>query len=56
MECYNFIQQYKDHFATNGAKRPNLMPFAVIFLQESALFYWQQHKAKNAGETNVPLN
>ena len=31
------------------------MPFAATFLQERALFRWQQHKAKNAGETDVPL-
>ena len=55
MECYNFIQQCEDHFATAGAKGPNRVPFAAIFLREQALFHWQQHKAKNAGETDVPL-
>ena len=55
IECYNFIQQYKDHFVTAGAKRPNRMPFAAMFFQEQTLIHWQQHKAKNAGETNVPL-
>ena len=34
MECYNFIQQCKDHFATAKAKRPNCIPFAATFLQE----------------------
>ena len=55
MECYNFIQQCEDHFATAGAKGPNRVPFAATFLRERALFRWQQHKAKNAGETNIPL-
>ena len=55
MECYNFIQQCWDHFATTGAKEPNRMPFAATFLWEQALFYWQQQKAKNAGETDFPL-
>ena len=55
MECYNFIQQCEDHFATAGAKGPNRVPFAATFLREQALFHWQQHKAKNAGETDVPL-
>ena len=32
MECYNFIQQCEDHFATAGAKRPNRVPFAATFL------------------------
>ena len=31
------------------------MPFAATFLQERALFYWQQHKAKNTGEIDVPF-
>ena len=55
MECYNFIQQCEDYFATVGAKRPNRVPFAATFLQKQALFCWQQHKAKNAGETDVLL-
>ena len=55
MECYNFIQQCEDHFATAGAKGPNRVPFAATFLRERALFRWQQHKAKNAGETDVSL-
>ena len=49
MEYYNFIQQYKDHFAIAGAKKLNRVLFAAIFLQEQALFLWQQHRAKNAG-------
>ena len=32
MECYNFIQQYKDHFATARAKKPNRVPFTDTFL------------------------
>ena len=32
MECYNFIQQCEDHFATAGAKRSNHVPFAATFL------------------------
>ena len=55
MECYNFIQQCKDYFATAGTKGPNQVLFAATFLREQALFRWQQHKAKNAGKTNVPL-
>ena len=55
MECYNFIQQCEDYFATAEAKKPNRMLFTATFLWEWALFRWQQHKAKNADKTNVPL-
>ena len=56
MECYNFIQQCEDHFATTRAKGPNRVPFAANFFQQQVMFCWQQHKAKNAGETNVLLS
>ena len=55
MECYNFIQQWEDYFATAGAKKPNRVLFVATSFWEQALFRWQQHKAKNAGETDVPL-
>ena len=32
LECYNFFQQWKDHFTTAGAKGQNRVPFAIIFL------------------------
>ena len=32
MTCYNFCQQYKDHFATAGAKESIRIPFAASFL------------------------
>ena len=32
IECYNFCQQYEDHFATAGAKGHNWVPFAATFL------------------------
>ncbi len=34
MECYNFCQQYEDHFATYIAIEPNRIPFAAFFLQD----------------------
>ena len=55
MECYNFIQQCKDHFATAGAKKPSCVPFTATFLRERTLFRWQQHKANNADKTDVLL-
>ena len=55
MECYNFIQQCEDYFTTAKAKKPNRMSFIATFLWEQALICWQQHKAKNAGKTDVPL-
>ena len=55
MECYNFFQQCKNHFATAGATWPNRVPFAAIFLKDTALFRWQQHQHKKEDETNVPI-
>ena len=43
LECYNFFQQCKDHFATAGAMGPNRVSFAPIFLNDTALFQWQQY-------------
>ncbi len=53
MECYNFCQQYKDHFATYGATRPNQIPFAACFLRDQINFHWQQHKRKLEAESSV---
>ncbi len=41
MECYNFCQQYQDHFATYGAIEPNWIPFAASFLRDQINFRWQ---------------
>ena len=41
LECDNFFQQCKDHFATAGAMGSNQVPFAAIFLKDTALFRWQ---------------
>ena len=38
MECYNFCQQYEDHFTTAGAKGPNRIPFAAFFLRDRMNF------------------
>ena len=43
LECYNFFQQCKDHFAPAGATGLNQVLFAAIFLKDTALFRWQQH-------------
>ncbi len=32
MECYNFCQQYEDHFTTCGVTGLNRIPFAAFFL------------------------
>ena len=32
MDCYRFRQQYEDHFETARAKKPNKIPFAILFL------------------------
>ena len=41
LECYNFFQQCKNHFATANATGPNQDPFATTFLNDTALFQWQ---------------
>lgn len=53
LECYNFCQQCKDHFATADAKSQNRVPFAAFFLKDKTLLRWQQHKYKLDGETTV---
>ena len=35
MDCYRFCQQCKDYFETAGAKGPNRIPFAALFLRGS---------------------
>ncbi len=56
IECYNFCQQYEDHFATYGATRPNQIPFATSFLRDRINFRWQQHKWKLETESSVPIS
>ena len=46
MECYNFCQQYKDHFVIVGATSQNQVSFIAIFLKDWTLYHWQQHKQK----------
>ena len=54
MACYNFCQQFEDHFATAGAKGPNRISFAASFLYDRISFRWQQHKQKLDNKTLVP--
>ena len=53
MECYNFCQQCKDHFATAGVKGPNRIFFATSFLRDCINFCWQQYKRKYKGKTTI---
>ena len=53
LDCYNFFQKCEDHFATAGATDSNRVPFAAIFLKDTALFQWQQHQHKVEDQTNV---
>ncbi len=56
MECYNFCQQYEDHFAICGATEPNRIPFVASFLRNWINFHWQQHKRKLIAESSVPIS
>ena len=38
LKCYNFVQKYKDHFATAGATGLNQVLFVATFLKDTALF------------------
>ena len=55
MECYNFYQQYENHFATAEAKGPNHISFAVFFLRDRINFRWQQFKRKYEAESTVSI-
>ena len=55
MECYNFCQQYEDHFATAGGKGPNNILFAAFFLRDCINFRWQQYIWKHEAESTVPI-
>ena len=43
LDCYNFFQQCKDHFATARAKSQNQVLFIATFFTDIALFCWQQY-------------
>lgn len=50
MECYDFCQRYKDHFAMTEANGLTCIFFAVLFLRNRAFFYWQKYKYKLEGK------
>ena len=56
LECYNFFQQCEDHFATASATGSNRVPFAAIFLKNTALFRRQKHQCKVEDQTNTPIS
>ena len=53
MDYYRFCQQCKDHFETAGAKWPNKILFAALFLHELVTQQWLQHKRRCDGA--VPM-
>lgn len=44
IECYWFVQQCENHFATARANGYKCMRFVAFFLTEQVLAHWQQHK------------
>lgn len=42
MDCYNFCQKWKDHFATARATGSNCIPFAATFFCEIISLHWTQ--------------
>ena len=41
--------------ALHGAKSLNWVPFAFIFLKDTALFCWQQHQRKMENKTDISI-
>ena len=56
IECYNFCQQYKDHFATYEVTEPKQIPFATFFLWDQIDFHWQKHKCELESESLVLIS
>ena len=56
LECYNFLQQCKDHFATAGATSLYRVLCAATFLKHIAMFRWQQHQHKIEDQTNISIS
>ena len=48
-DCYQFCQQYKNHFNIAEAKGPNWILFAALFLQGLVTQQWLQHKQDHNG-------
>ena len=44
MHYCRFCQQCKDHFENAGAKGPNKIPFAALFLHRSVIQQWLQYQ------------
>lgn len=55
MDCYNFIPQCKELFATSGARCLNQVLFATIFLKDQTFFRWQQQKQNVEANIIVPI-
>ena len=53
MDCYQFCQDCEDHFKTAGAKWPNKIPFAGLFLCGLVTQQWFQHKQRH--DKAVPM-
>ena len=47
IDCYWFCQQCKDHFEITGAKGPNKIPFAALFLGGLVTQQWLPHKRRH---------
>ena len=49
MDCYQFCQQCENHLETAGAKGPNRISFAALFLRWLVTQQWLQHKQRCVG-------
>ena len=56
LECNNFFQECKNHFAITNTLDQNQVPFAATFLKDITLFHWQQYQCKIEDQTNIPIS
>ncbi len=55
MECYYFCQQCEDHFEVARSLDHKRVLFAVGFLKDRILNWWQQHKTRMQRNRRVPI-
>ena len=55
LKYYNFFQQCRNYFAIASTKSQNKISFAVIFINNIALFCWKKYQRKVKDETDVSI-
>lgn len=55
IECYNFIQLYKDYFTISGDKSHNRVLFVMGYLKNRVINKYHQQKRKVVVENSVSI-